>query len=172
MLIRVLNLSTLIASICLFLAFANAQNEKQTKRSALSRLNKCAIEFSGKNCNENDAQFLIDLYFRGEKDLLKPLLNAGLKSDGALTEILGTFYADILNTETKSFLFALSEKTKVEQIEISKRTVWADGSGNSIEWEARIKKKLTTIIRSNDKKLSPVAKVVAEQLEEFKKKKN
>src|SRR5918993_5212575 len=40
---------------------------------------------------------VIDLYNRGDYSLLKPLLDAGLSSDGALSQELGGFYSNVLS---------------------------------------------------------------------------
>lgn len=152
---------------CTFTNNVNAQNEIPTKKAALARLDKCVVEPSDYDCSADNVQYLIRLYYKGEKDLLKPLLNAGLKSDEDLSETLGDFYADTLIRETESFLLVLSENKKEEQIYLIRMTFRSDGSGNTPEWESNVKAKLKKIIELNDKKLSPTAKVCAEQLEEY-----
>src|SRR5215213_9559126 len=72
-----------------------AQNDTKpmSRGTALSSLKDCATRPITLDCNEGTAEYLIALYKRGDKQLLKPLLDAGTTSDGALSAVLGDFYS-------------------------------------------------------------------------------
>jgi hypothetical protein len=82
-------------------------------------------------CNEDTAAHAIRLYKKGDRGFLKPLLDLGLKSDGALAEILGDFYSEILWKRPALFLNSLRFRVRKEQKELAWMAGAADGSGMS-----------------------------------------
>jgi hypothetical protein len=88
--------------IAFLLAILGSEYEKNC--SFLVRALKGCDSRLSHDCGWNTAAFVIGLFQRGDKKLLKPLLELGIKSDGALSEILGDFYADTLVQETSEFL--------------------------------------------------------------------
>src|SRR6266550_4498884 len=80
------------------------------RKSALNKPKGCTQSRSSKGCNEDTAEYLIGLYKRGDKALLSPLLDAGLVSDGALSESLGSFYGELLWKEPRELLRALNPR--------------------------------------------------------------
>lgn len=135
-----------IASFVLILAVAStgspAQRMSEVKRptrtEALLMLKKCE-SFYSKPCAryreeyqiglENVAEHLISLYEHGDKELLHPLLDAGLKSDGALSQSLGSFYGELLAKHPKTFMTALVKRPVPEQRELAFMAGVMDGSG-------------------------------------------
>lgn len=80
-------------------------------------------------CDEDTADFLIGLYHGGHRDVLAPLLRAGLHSDGALSELLGPFYGEVLVTGPSDFLAALRQLTAPGQESVCTLAGGADGGG-------------------------------------------
>src|SRR5262245_26746800 len=56
------------------------------------------------DCSEEFVANVIELYDRGDHTVLRPLLDAGLSSDGALAEELGWFYSNALSKNPRTFL--------------------------------------------------------------------
>ena len=160
---------TLLFLLCIlvFSGLINAQNSKLMRRIVLSNLRACTSDpkkDSG-DC-EDSAAFLGNLYEKGDRSLLTPLLNAGLESDGALSEALGTFYSDVLFSQTKGFLIALSRRPKKEQKTLAFLAVSADGSGNPENWNVKIKSRLREIADARGK-VSLTARLCLGQLKLF-----
>ena len=167
-------LKVLVTSIFvgfLFVYFANAQEVKFTRQKALKNLKSCSVSLRDSRCKtnsvEDDAGFLIKLYERGDKALLTHLLYAGLRSDGALSAVLGDFYSNVLEKDPKSFLLAISDRTKKEQIYLTRLTVGGDGSGSPNNWINEMRAKLIQISKKKNNKLSKVAKVCADELKKL-----
>jgi hypothetical protein len=66
-------------------------------------------------CDDDTAGYVIGLYHGGHRDVLTPLLRAGSHSDGALSELLGPFYGEVLVTEPSEFIVALHQLTTQAQ---------------------------------------------------------
>ena len=162
-------ISTFLSLLCvlIFAGSTNAQNIKLTRLTALSNLKLCTSnpKKDSSDC-EDSARFLEKLYEEGDRSLLTPLFNAGLKSDGALSEELGTFYADVLFSKTKDFLVTLSLRPKKEQKTLAFLAVSADGSRNAENWNVKIKSRLREIANTRGK-LSSTARLCLGQLELF-----
>ena len=107
------------------------QNPGLTRSKALTILKGCATRPVTLGCNEETAWYLIGLYNRGDRSLLKPLLDAGLTSDGALSEMLGDFYANVLWKHPHVFLEALRSRPRKEQKQLAWLAGAIDGSGMS-----------------------------------------
>lgn len=80
-------------------------------------------------CDEDTANYLIGLHHRGHRDVLAPLLTAGFHSDGALSELLGPFYGEVLVTEPSGFLAALRQLAAPAQESVCTLAGGADGGG-------------------------------------------
>src|SRR5215207_8556365 len=102
---------TLILTNILLLIIASSPAKAQlqgagqslNRKRALSLLTGCSRSLYSEGCNEDTAEYLIGLYRRGDKSLLASLLDAGLVSDGALSESLGSFYGELLSKEPHTF---------------------------------------------------------------------
>jgi hypothetical protein len=110
---------------------ANAQGVGQSlnRKKALAMLKVCNRSLYSEGCNEGTAEYLIGLYQRGDKPLLDPLLDAGLVSDGALSESLGSFYGELLSNEPLTFLKALASRPRKEQHQLAWLAGAMDGGG-------------------------------------------
>lgn len=148
-------------------AFSVEAQQKLNRKTSLSRIKKCAVKLTTLNCNEGNAEFLIELYKKGDKSLLNPLLDADRNSDGALSEILGVFYADVLVEQTYDFLLALSNRPKSEQAKLVESAVIADGSGNTASWKKKTTGNLKKFALNKNRKLASVAKICLRKLDEI-----
>ena len=162
-------ISTLFSLLCVLVivGFVNAQNSKLTRRTALSNLKLCTSDpRKDSSVCEDSAGFLEKLYETGDRALLTPLFNARLKSDGALSEALGPFYADVLLKHTTFFLTTLSRWPSRDQKVISMLAVSADGGGNPEPWNRRIKSRLRGFVAHNNG-LAPTARILLRELDAF-----
>ncbi|HEY4934215.1 MAG TPA: hypothetical protein VII23_21835 [Terriglobales bacterium] len=97
-------------------------------------------------CDEDTAGFLIGLYRAGRKDVLKPLMIAGTGSyDGALAEMLGDFYANVLTTNATEFVDTIRPLPAARQNELCSEAGETDGSGMSPKTLAQVRKGLKAI---------------------------
>jgi hypothetical protein len=79
------------------------------------------------DCDEDTAGFLIGLYYGGHRDVLTPLLMAGLHSDGALSELLGPFYGEMLVTDPSDFAARLRQLSTPAQESVCTLAGGSDG---------------------------------------------
>ena len=134
------------------------------RKRALGMLKNCSRSLSSEGCNEDTAEYLIGLYKRGDRALLSPLLDAGLISDGALSESLGSFYGELLWKEPDAFLKALVSRPKKEQHKLASQAAAMDGSGMPKEMLREVKSKLSKIVGQKHSRLSPVARLCLSEL--------
>jgi hypothetical protein len=148
----------LLAVICLH---ANAQGAGQslTRKKALAMLKGSSRSLYSEGCNEGTAEYLIGLYRRGDKSLLGPLLDAGLVSDGALSQSLDSFYGELLSKEPRTFLNALASRPRKEQRQLAWLAGAMDGSGMSKEMLQHVRAVLGKIGEQRRNRLSPVARL-------------
>src|SRR5438132_10946992 len=79
--------------------------------AALRTLKGCATRPIRLGCSEDTAGYLIGLYDRGDHSLLRALLDAGRSSDGALAEIFGDFYSNVLSKYHHLFIATVSTQS-------------------------------------------------------------
>jgi hypothetical protein len=118
----------------------------------------CGRNTCSERCDENAAEHLIALFERGDKSLLQPLLDAGLVSDGALSESLGVFYADLLWKEPRIFLRALASRPRSEQHSLASLAGSTDGSGMPVKMLREVRAELEKLGRQRNR-LAPVARL-------------
>ena len=68
-------------------------------------LNGCGARQT--ECDADTADLLIGLYHRSHREVLYPILRAGLHSNGALSELLGSFYGELLVNAPADFMSSL-----------------------------------------------------------------
>ena len=125
--------------------------------AALERCNARPMQ----DCDENTAAFVIGLSQRGDPSLLAPLLRVGPKSDGALSEILGDFYADTLIHSPKQFLLSVRSLTPSAQQEVCYLAGGRDGGGMSEEELQKVSKDTSALVDVGAQRcLRAVAKAV------------
>ena len=134
-------------------------DRRMIRAEALRVLKGCANRPITLGCSEDTAGYLIDLYEHGDHLLLKPLLDAGLSSDGALTEILGTFYSDVLWKHPRAFLGSLSSRPSKQQRRLCNVTGGTDGSGMPPGALKDVRRTLARIMSQDQDRLSRVARI-------------
>src|SRR6266550_650308 len=97
-------ITLLIALTIVFISNGQAQGKETKRKRLLATLKGCSTRPITLGCSEDTAGEVIKLYNHGDKTVLKPLLDAGLTSDGALSEMLGDFYAELLLKRPLEFL--------------------------------------------------------------------
>lgn len=81
-------------------------------------------------CDLDTGGFLIALYERGHKDVLKPLMLYGKDSyNAALAEMLGAFYSDVLAERASEFLDTIRGFTPRTQARLCELAGTGDGGG-------------------------------------------
>jgi hypothetical protein len=129
-----------------------------SRRQALRIMKGCATRPVTLNCSEDTAEYLIRLYKRGDRTLLRPLLDASLHSDGALAESLGTFYSDVLYARPRTFLSGLRSRPQKQQRSLCWSAGATDGGGMNASTLRKVRSSLRAISSTNDS-LAKVAKV-------------
>lgn len=99
------------------------------RSEGLKMLKGCGTRPITLNCNEDTADYIVKLYNRGDRTLLRPLLDAGLTSDGALSELLGEFYSEVLSTRPRSFLSSLRSRPNRQRRHLCRMAGFSDGGG-------------------------------------------
>src|SRR5205814_4170606 len=110
----------------------------------------------------NAAGYLIGLYGESDKALLPLLVRAGANSDGALAEVLGSFYQDLLRDSPRALLDAIAKVPRDQQERIVLLAVEGDGSGIPEGDRVTIRWNLEAIARS---KSTPAKRLATRALE-------
>ena len=128
------------------------------RAAALRRLNGCAARPITLGCSEDTAGYLIGLYDRGDHSLLRPLLDAGRSSDGALAEILGDFYSNVLSKNPRAFLASVRSRPTKQQNHLCWMAGVTDGSGMGTQMLRDVRQSLRVISSRRTDPLSAVAR--------------
>jgi len=108
----------------------------------LSNPNRSALEDI---CdNEKLYQYLANLYWRGDTDMLGPLLQAAGETQAGVVDGAGSFYADLLDRRPAEILKGLDGLSTEKQIAVCKLAGKDDLSMNSPK-EERVEKQLRAI---------------------------
>jgi len=126
---------------------------------ALRTLKGCATRPITLGCSEDTAGYLIALYDRGDRALLKPLLAAGPSSDGALSEILGDFYSNVLSKDPRVFLASVRSQPRKQHGHLCWMAGVTDGSGMGTEMLRDVRHSLRVISSRRNDPLSSVARI-------------
>ncbi|HZS47308.1 MAG TPA: hypothetical protein VFC63_19720 [Blastocatellia bacterium] len=133
------------------------QDYEDNRNAVATAISGCGTESNSDNC-EVITSYGTDLFNRGDKTLLKPLLEAGIGSDGTLAETLGDFYSNVLWKDPQTFLQSLSEFPKEQQAELSMLAGAADGSGMGDDMSRDVRQNLSQIAGQKNNDLALVAK--------------
>jgi len=148
-------------------ASAQAQGAPRTKNKGrvISALRKCTHKTPSSDCVDV-ADEAIEMYRRGDKTLLKPLLDLGLRSDGFLSEILFSFFGeDVLQKSPRLFLNAIASRPKSQQRELAFLVGTMDGSGMPENVLKEVRAKLRHISRQRNDPLAQIAKLCLSRVE-------
>jgi hypothetical protein len=138
-------------------------SKPMSRATALRTLKGCATRPITLECSEDTAGYLIKLYEDGDRPLLKPLLEAGLTSDGALAEILGDFYANVLWKNPREFLEALKLRSKKERQSLCRLAATTDGSGMGGDMLSDVRRNVGHM-GSEHGRLAPVARICVREV--------
>ena len=146
------------ALLFVFLLQLDVSAQGPAKRGeALRTLKVCSTRPMTLNCNEDTAGYLIGLYKHGDRSLLRPLLDAGRHSDGALAELLGDYYSDVLTARPRSFLLSLNSRSLKQQRHLCWMAGATDGGGMNASTLRKARRSLRGF--SSDKNLAGVARI-------------
>jgi hypothetical protein len=126
-----------------FLLAALGERKQSNVEYLLKSLRGCSAHAKG--CDEGTAALVIGLYDRGEHSVLTPLLSAGLNGDGALSEVLGDFYGEVLSNNTSAFIEALSRLGPEATKSVCFLAGTADGGGMAPVRLAKVRKQLKSL---------------------------
>lgn len=145
--------------IAFLLAYLNYEYPTNRKR-VVDALQGCIQRSVKIDCdNENTAAYMIELFERGDTGLLRPLIDAGPTSDGALTAMLGPFYGEVFQKHPVLMLQTLAKLSKKDQQRIGFLSATGDGSGlGSNKMIRGIKMNLGRYAKETDNPLSPIAR--------------
>jgi hypothetical protein len=136
-----------------------AQSVPKNRADALRTLKGCATHPITQGCSEDTAGYLIGLYDRGDHGLLKPLLDAGVSSDGALAEMLGDFYSNVITKNPRWFLVSVRLRPIKQQRHLCWMAGATDGSGMSKALLHDVRNSLRGISSQRGNRLSSVANI-------------
>lgn len=110
-----------------FVLAALGSDYKTNRNHLINALRSCTTRQS--DCDEDTANLLIGIYFAGHRDVLAPLLLVGHHSDGALSALLGTFYARALLSAPAAFIGTLQHFSIASQTAVCSLAGGGDGGG-------------------------------------------
>jgi hypothetical protein len=110
------------------------------------------------DCSEEFVANVFDLYDRGDHAVLRPLLDAGLSSDGDLSEQLGGFYSRVLSKNPRTFLAGLRARSVKQKHQLCWMAGAVDGSGMELAMLNRVRRSLRLISSRRNDSLAPVAR--------------
>ncbi|PYP83187.1 MAG: hypothetical protein DMF61_23980 [Blastocatellia bacterium AA13] len=152
----------LSSSIC---ASAQVDRAKTDRKKIIAALHKCSTKASTSDC-EVAAEQAIDLFHRGDKQILASLLDLGLKSDGDLAELIGSFLGeDVLWKNPRLFLNAIVSRPRRQQEELSFSAGAMDGSGMPKEILRGVRSNLRRMSRQQNEPLAAIARLCLSRVE-------
>ncbi len=119
-------------------------------------------------CDEQLAEYLYRLYLKGDKSLVKPLFALAKGSDGAMSESLGSAYAEMIEKNTSLFLQALSKLPVAEQKNIIELTIRQDGSCSPQCLPLKTRKLLQRIARNHQYPFQKAARLFVYEMRDSK----
>jgi hypothetical protein len=116
------------------------------------------------DCREEFVANVIELYDRGDRTVLRPLLDAGLSSDGALSEELGWFYSNALSKNPRTFLAGLRARPLKQKHHLCWMAGAVDGSGMEPGMLNHVRHSLRVISSRRNESLASVARICLAEL--------
>lgn len=149
-----------IAVLIFGLSFVSAQIPKN--RDAALRTFKACIRPTRPatlDCSQEFVANVIAFYNRGDYSLLRPLLDAGPSSDGALSEELGDFYSKVLLKNPRRFLASVRLRPVKQQQQLCWMAGAVDGSGMEPQMLFSVRHSLRVISSRRTDSLSSSARI-------------
>jgi hypothetical protein len=129
-----------------FLLAALGSDYERNRDYLIKVLRGCNSPSIKNGCDEDTGGYLIALYERGHHEVLRPLLLAGMHNNGAaLSEMLGTFYADVVTDNPREFLVAIRPLAISSQKELCELAGATDGGGMSPDDLIKVRKGLQAV---------------------------
>jgi hypothetical protein len=126
-----------------FLLAAYDSDYGKNRDYLIENLRGCTTSAIKSGCDRKIADYLIALYERGHKDVLKPLMLLGKDSYSPIVaESLGSFIADLLTESPGAFFDTARQFPPETQNELCDLAGTADGGGLSADKLLRIQKEL------------------------------
>lgn len=157
-------ITLLIVLVVVFISDGQAQGKETKRKRLLIQLKGCSTRPVTLGCSDETAEEVIKLYQRGDKSVLRSLLDAGLTSDGALSATLGDFYAQLLLKRPLEFLQALTARPEKEQRKLSWLAGATDGSGMSPETRGKVQASLGKLAKQSGGKLASTARICLSEI--------
>jgi hypothetical protein len=110
------------------------------------------------DCHEDFVANVFNLYDSGDRAVLRPLLDAGLSSDGDLSEELGGFYSRVLSKNPRTFLAGLRTRPLKQRHHLCWMAGAVDGSGMEPAMLIDVRRSLRVISSRRNDSLAPVAR--------------
>jgi hypothetical protein len=157
---RTLSIALLLLSNLILTVSVSAQTVKSSAE-AVRTFNACIRPTRPPtlDCSADFVQNVFDFYNRGDHSVLKPLLAAGLSSDGALSQDLGVFYSGVISKSPRRFLSAIAWRPVKHQRDLCWMAGATDGGGMSKDLYRGVRGSLSAIVRRRNDPVAPVAKV-------------
>jgi hypothetical protein len=149
-----------VATLIFALSLVSAQTPKN-RNEALRTFKACIrpTRPATLDCSEEFVADVIAFYDRGDHSLLKPLLDAGLSSDGALSEELGDFYSNVLSTNPRRFLTSIRSRPVKQKRQLCWMAGATDGGGMGTTMLRDVRHSLAVISSQRNDQLSSVARI-------------
>jgi hypothetical protein len=111
------------------------------------------------DCSGDFIANVTHLYDQGDRSVLTPLLDAGLSSDGALSQSLGWFYSNVLTRNPRTFLAGIRSRPVKQKRQLCWMAGAVDGSGMEPAMLNSVRRSLRVISSRRNDQLSSVARV-------------
>jgi len=149
-----------VATLIFGLSLVSAQTPKN-RNEALRTFKACIrpTRPATLDCSEEFVANVIAFYNRGDYSLLRPLLDAGLSSDGALSEELGDFYSKVLLKNPRRFLKSVRLRPVKQKHQLCWMAGAVDGSGMEPQMLRSVRHSLRVISSRRTDSLSSVARI-------------
>ncbi|HEX3472939.1 MAG TPA: hypothetical protein VHT28_17300 [Silvibacterium sp.] len=126
-----------------FLLAAYDSDYEKNRDYLIENLRGCTTPALKSGCDRSIAHYLIVLYERGHKDVLKPLMLLGKDSyNPIVSEGLGDFFSDLLADSPGAFLDTIRQFEPQAQKQLCDLAGAADGDGLSADKFQRVQKEL------------------------------
>lgn len=99
------------------------------------------------SCDEHVVPYLENLFERGDRLVLDPLLDASERAEGDLAEALATGYGEMIAKDPRTFVTALSKRNAKDQRRLCHMVATGDGMGLPEEASVTVQDALGQMVR-------------------------